>query len=64
MNVPLVDVVDDEDLQWYISVHKQTVLCVIADQYDVGEQEENVGVDHYHQYKRHRTSIMKSVCSN
>lgn len=40
---------DDEDLQWYVFVHTQTSLCVIIDQYDVGEQEVNLELISYHQ---------------
>ncbi|XP_022885738.1 uncharacterized protein LOC111401970 [Olea europaea var. sylvestris] len=28
LNIPSAEIRDDEDLQWYISVHKETALCV------------------------------------
>lgn len=28
LNIPPTEIHDDEDLQWYISVHKETALCV------------------------------------
>ncbi|XP_022880717.1 uncharacterized protein LOC111397985 [Olea europaea var. sylvestris] len=28
LNLPLAEIRDDEDLQWYISVHKETALCI------------------------------------
>ncbi|XP_022849788.1 uncharacterized protein LOC111371851 [Olea europaea var. sylvestris] len=46
LNIPLADVVDDEDLQWFMSVHTEAALCVIADEYNAGEHELHVGVEH------------------
>ncbi|XP_022841856.1 uncharacterized protein LOC111365532 [Olea europaea var. sylvestris] len=46
MNIPPADVADDEDLQWFMSVHTEVALCVIADEYNAGEHELHVGVEH------------------
>ncbi|XP_022842149.1 uncharacterized protein LOC111365876 [Olea europaea var. sylvestris] len=46
MNIPPADVADDEDLQWFMSVHTEAALCVIADEYNAGEHELHVGVEH------------------
>ncbi|XP_022860551.1 purine-uracil permease NCS1 [Olea europaea var. sylvestris] len=45
MNIPPADVADDEDLQWFISVHTEAVLCVITDEYNAGEHELHVRVE-------------------
>ncbi|XP_022877029.1 uncharacterized protein LOC111395277 [Olea europaea var. sylvestris] len=31
LNIPPAEIQDDNDLNWYISIHKETALCIISD---------------------------------